>query len=97
MPQSQAFWVRKSQKKRPADVLIPGASSSVVTESGPDYVRGLVSILGLRQLELHFVSLCERAKPIGYDGCEVDKQVIALWPSDEPIPPGIVEPVYGHF
>ena len=56
------------QKKTPTDLLNPGASSSVLSVSGPDYIGGPVSILGLRQLELHFLALCQGAKTIGYDG-----------------------------
>ena len=81
-----------STKKRPADVLIPGASSSALGASGPDYICGPVSIFGLGQLELHFLTLRQGAKALRDDGRKVDEQVITFRPSDEPIPSRIVEP-----
>ena len=60
------WWAVKN--KRPTDLLNPGASSSVLSVSGPDHVRSLESIFGFRQLELHLISLCKGTKAIGYDG-----------------------------
>jgi len=61
------------------------------------HICGLRALLTFGDFELHLVSLLQAFIPLGTDRAVVNKYVWPIRAPNEPVPFGVIEPLYGSF